>query len=304
MNAFAESGHSYYHRAPVLPLQLVVNPVSGNGRGLAVARGLEQRLRAEGYDARTRVFRDSTEARVWVEDTRERLDTLLCVGGDSTLSEFAPVAVRLGARFLPVPTGFGNIFARAFGHRADPDFVLRLLRGGRVLQADVGQEDKGGGLFLSSRSFGFLEAIKLGVEERVPPKSGMLRYLTYVRTAVDLVRTAPTPSIEVTVDGTRVTNDAVMAIVANVPTYRGYLPLTPDANAFDGLLDVVIVPRRSNLAIVALLVGFLLHHPGRWRRVQRLRGAHISLTASGEPAEVLRVLPSALSVLAPGPGRR
>lgn len=288
----------------MLPLQLVVNPVSGNGRGLAVARGLEQRLRAEGYDARTRVFRDSTEARVWVEDTRERLDTLLCVGGDSTLSEFAPVAVRLGARFLPVPTGFGNIFARAFGHRADPDFVLRLLRGGRVLQADVGQEDKGGGLFLSSRSFGFLETIKLGVEKRVPPKSGMLRYLTYVRAAVDLVRTAPTPSIEVTVDGTRVTNDAVMAIVANVPTYRGYLPLTPDANAFDGLLDVVIVPRRSNLAIVALLVGFLLHHPGRWRRVQRLRGAHISVTASGEPAEVLRVLPSALSVLAPGPGRR
>jgi len=163
MNAFAESGRSYYHRPSVRPLQLVVNPVSGNGRGVAVARGLERRLRAEGYDARTRVFQDSAEARVWVEDTRERLDCLICVGGDSTLSEFAPVAVRLGARFLPVPTGFGNIFARAFGHRADPDFVLRLLRGGRVLHADVGQEDKGGGLFLSSRSFGLNSEANLNV---------------------------------------------------------------------------------------------------------------------------------------------
>jgi diacylglycerol kinase family enzyme len=304
MNAFAESGRSYYHRPSVRPLQLVVNPVSGNGRGVAVARGLERRLRAEGYDARTRVFEDSTEARVWVEDTRERLDSLICVGGDSTLSEFAPVAVRLGARFLPVPTGFGNIFARAFGHRADPDFVLRLLRGGRVLHADVGQEDKGGGLFLSSRSFGFLEAIKLGVEERMPPKSGLLRYLTYVRAAVDLVRTAPPPAIEVTVDGTRVSNDAVMAIVANVPTYRGYLPLTPHASAFDGLLDVLLVPRQSNLATVGVLMGFLLHHPGRWRQVQRLRGTQVSVTASGDPADVLRVLPSALPVLAPGPDGR
>ncbi len=304
MNAFAVSGRSYYHRLSVRPLQLVVNPVSGNGRGLAVARSLEQRLRAEGYDARTRVFRDSTEARIWVEDTREPLDALICVGGDSTLSEFAPVAVRLGARFLPVPTGFGNIFARTFGHRADPDFVVRLLRAGRVLPADVGQEDKGGGLFLSSRSFGFLETIKLGVEERVPPKSGMLRYLTYVRSAVELVRTTPPPSVEVTVDGRRVTSDAAMAIVANVPTYRGYLPLTPDANPFDGLLDVLIVPRRSNLALIAVLLGFVLHHPGRWRHVQRLRGAHVSVTASGAPAEVLRVLPAALPVLVPGPGGR
>jgi diacylglycerol kinase (ATP) len=304
MNAFADDGRSYYHRPSVRPLQLVVNPVSGNGRGLAVARGLERRLRAEGYDARTRVFRDSTEARIWVEDTREPFDTLICVGGDSTLSEFAPVAVRLGTRFLPVPTGFGNIFTRSFGHRADPDFVLRLLRGGRVLPADVGQEDKGGGLFLSSRSFGFLETIKLGVEERVPPRSGMFRYLTYVRAAVELVRSAPPPSIEVAVDGRRVTNDAVMAIVANVPTYRGYLPLIPDATPFDGLLDVLIVPPRSNLATVAVLMGFLLHYPGRWRHVQRLRGTQVSVTAPGEPAEVLRVLPSALPVLAPGPDGR
>ena len=113
----AESGCAYYHGASVLPLQLVVNPVSGNGRGLAHARGLERRLRAEGYDARTRVFRDS-------------------------------------------------------------------------------------------------------------------------------------------------------------------------------------------LAIVAVLVDFLLHHPGRWRHVRRLRGAHVSVTASGEPAEVLRMLPSALPVLVPGPQGR
>ena len=100
------------------------------------------------------------------------------------------------------------------------------------------------------------------------------------------------------------TNDAVMAIVANVPTYRGYLPLTPAANPFDGLLDVLIVPRRSNLAIIAILLGFLLHHPGRWRHVQRLRGADVSVTASGEPAEMLRVLPAALPVLVPGPAGR
>jgi hypothetical protein len=38
--------------------------------------------------------------------------------------------------------------------------------------------------------------------------------------------------------------------------------------------------------------------------VQRLRGAQVSVTAPGEPAEVLRVLPSALPVLAPGPDGR
>lgn len=290
-----------HHGASVSKLpavQVVVNPRAGNGQGLALAEQLEARLRTSGREARTLVLRDPAHARAWVEGCRGDFGYLFCVGGDSTLSEIAPVALRHHVPLVPVPVGFANIFARTFGHRPRIPFLLSLLEHGEVRWVDVGVERDS--VFLSSRSFGFLEEVKQAVEEQATvPHSGLLRYLAYVRTALRAINTAPLPSIRVEVDGEPIADEATMAIVANVSTYRGFLPLTPMATPFDGLLDVFVVPPMGKRALVSVLLAFLFQLPGRWHRVLYQQGKRVSLTARGDEAEELSVLPRALPVLTP-----
>lgn len=280
-----------------LPVQLVLNPRAGNGQGLGLAKQLESALRATGLDARTLVVRDPAEARAWLDRHRGDIGYLFCVGGDGTLSEIAPAALRLRVPLIPVPVGFGNIFARTFGYRAQVSFLLDLLVKGEVRWVDVGV--KPNGIFLSSQGFGFLQEVKRAVEEHVAvPHSSFLRYVAYVRTALGRIKTVPLPSIRVKVDGETIAEQAPMVIVANVPTYRGFLTLTPAATPFDGLLDVFVMPPMKKHDLVLLLFAFLLHLPHRWDGVLYRQARRVSLEARGKAVKHLTVLPQALPILA------
>lgn len=279
-------------------VQLVVNPRTGNGRALAIAGRLEAAVRARGREARTLVVRDLREARTWLARRCNDVGALICVGGDSTLSEIAGVALEGRIPLVPVPVGFGNIFARVFGHRDEVPFVLDLLDRGRVRWVDVGSA--GGEIFLSNYGFGLLEDVKQAVEDQsVVPRSGLLRYLAYVRVALWTLVTAPSPSVRVEADGELLAEEAPIAIVANVPTYRGFLTLAPEATPFDGLLDVVVVPPCRKRALLSLLLAFLFHLPWRWQGVCSRRVSRVSITPREAPAVKLGVLPRALPVLVP-----
>lgn len=279
-------------------VQIVVNPRSGNGQALAIARRLESELSARGHPIATLVVEELAEATRWANACRGGFGYLFCIGGDSTLSEIAPAALRLSVPLVPVPVGFGNIFAHTFGHRARRRDLLRLLEGGDVHWVDVGVAADG--VFLSSRSFGFLEQVKQAVETQSNlPSFPLLRYLSYVRSAIRILRDTPLPRMHAHVDGVRIADEAPVVIVANVPTYRGFLNLTPQATPLDGALDVFVPPRTSKLGLVALLLTFLLHVPGRWKRVCYRRGERVSVASDEARREELCVLPAALPVLMP-----
>jgi diacylglycerol kinase (ATP) len=292
----------YTRRSPKMngPLacQLVFNPQSGNGQACVLAERLEEHLHAVGRAAVTLAVHDFEEARRRLVERRGEFGHLVCIGGDHTLSELAPVAVALGVPLVPVPAGFGNMFARTFGHHASPSTVLDLLEHGRIRRVDVGVSD--GGLFLCSQGFGLLEEIKQAVETRPEiPRFGPLRYLAYVKNGLRATVTSPLSPLTVELDGRVASEEAAVVIVANVPTYQSFLPLTPEATPLDGLLDVFIVPRMSRPALFSLMVAFLVRLPGRWRMAISRRAARVSVVpCDGKPQE-LTILPAALPLLVP-----
>lgn len=279
-------------------IQLVVNPNSGNGRALAIAGRLESALVTRGYPTRMLAVRDLAEAARWASDCRKDFAYLCCVGGDSTLCAVAPACMRLSVPLLPVPVGFGNTFARAFDHHARLGAVLQMLEQGEVRRVDAG--DGGDGVFLVARAFGFLWQVQQAVEGGEDlPRPAALRYLAYVQRAVRSLRHMPLPRVRVEVDGERLPGEAALAIVANVPTYRGFLNLTPLASPLDGLLDVFCVPRTTKLRLVSLLFAALLRPPsGRGPAISR-RARRVWLEVEGQASEELTVLPGALPVLVP-----
>ena len=276
---------------------IVVTPGSGEGRARGVARRLARRLRRRGSRVTVEAFGDLASLTEWARTASPDFSVLYCVGGDATQSAAAALAARLRIPFVPIPSGFGNLFASVFGHRDSPRAAARLLADGEIRLVDVGLA--GDELFLSHKSYGFIDRIQEWVEQdRRQPRSRGRRLLAYYRTAIRAVWDTPLAPLSVEVDGAPVADDAVLVTVANVETYRDYLPLTPAASPIDGRFDVFVVPRTGKLGLAWRLVRLKLRLPGRWNGVSLFRGRTVVVGHDGR-RQTLRVLRRALPMLLP-----
>jgi len=278
-------------------VQIVVTPGSGDGRARATARRLQKALLRRGYTPHIQTFADLERLLEWSATCAPGYSHLVAVGGDATLSAAAAAAVRLSIPFLPVPNGFGNMFARAFGFGDQTRRVIEHFERGQVRRVDVGVYPSER-IFLSHRSYGLLEEIQRAVERgRAQPRSRALRHLAYYVMAERSILTGPLPSIRVEVDRVLVAEEAALVTVANVETYRGFLNLTPTASPIDGLFDVFVIPRTTKVGAWARIFQILLGLPGQWKGVVLSRGRSVRVTVNGRAPEDLEVRRRALPLL-------
>jgi diacylglycerol kinase (ATP) len=289
--------------APVRPqpVQIVVTPGSGNGRAMLTARRLTRLLRRRGVEAAVRTFGDLAALRRWADTCEPSFAHLICIGGDATLSNAALASVRTKIPFVPVPNGFGNLFARVFRFPDRAEAVVRLLENGHVRRVDVGvaEATTGPEPFLSHRSYGLLEQIQEAAERgRRQPRQRFLRHLWYYGVAYRFLFRSRLSSYGVEVDGDTVAEDAVLVTVANVETYGGFLSLTPTASPIDGRFDVAVLPRVSKAALLARLFLALLRLRGRHKPLTIYRGQRVVVTTPRR-RDVLTVWRRALPLLVP-----
>ncbi|HJR03480.1 MAG TPA: diacylglycerol kinase family protein [Methylomirabilota bacterium] len=276
---------------------IVVTPGSGEGRARGVARRLARLLRRRGAAATIQAFGDLPSLTEWAKTCGPEFDAICCVGGDATQSAAALLARRHRLPFVPIPTGFGNLFARVFGHPSSPRQAARLLDEGEVRLVDVGVA--GDEIFLSHKSYGFLDQVQEAVEEgRRQPRDRIRRLLAYYGTAVRAVWRTPLAPLGVEVDGALAADQAVLVTVANVETYRDFLSLTPAASPIDGRLDVFVLPRTSKWGLAWRLLRLKLRLPGRWTGVSVYRGREVVIVSEAG-RETLRVVRRVLPLLLP-----
>jgi diacylglycerol kinase (ATP) len=258
-------------------VQIVVNPRAGQGRAVAFVEPLLEAIKARGYRVSVLVTEDRTHALRWTEACRVPPDYLICIGGDDTLDDLAPVAIRHKIPVIAVPTGFGNVCATAFGHRAEIPAILDLLESGRRIDIDVGLRrgsDEDTRVFLAVTIYEFIETIKAIGEHGIDRDGGMRRMVGYLlATAKWLSPSQVLPSVTVEVDGELLTHGAAPVVVANVPVFPGKLLFTRDANPLDGLLEVCVITGGTKTALVAALFGLLLNGSAANYRVLQPQGA-------------------------------
>jgi len=91
--------------------------------------------------------------------------------------------------------------------------------------------------------------------------------------------TANTHRVEVTVDGKTERHGVLQILIVNSPYYGWALPIVPNADMTDGLLDVAIFPRKGRLELIRWMAT--IWHTGRPGRPPRLvRGKVIELASS------------------------
>ena len=239
-------------------------------------------------------------------------DTIIAAGGDGTLNEVINgIGENLGdARVGLIPLGTGNDFARTIGMPVDLETAIDLIRTGETRPVDLVRVTSDEVRYFLNVSAGGFSGI---VNEKLTPEMkktwGPLAYLRGAAAALAELRAYRTTLAFDNTDS--LVLDLYNVVVANGRYVAGGTLIAPEALIDDGLLDVVLIPKRPGpeLAVLAAQIGMGNHmssdsivfrrtpsltvnsKPGMWFNVD-------GELVGNEPAH-FEILPRALSFIAP-----
>jgi YegS/Rv2252/BmrU family lipid kinase len=292
------------------PPVVILNPASKRGRRL---RGWLKRSLKGGKGELVLTDAPRAGERIAAEAARAGRG-VVAVGGDGTITEVANGILATGRR-VPlgiVPAGNGNDYAvYTLGLPHDLDQVLRIALNGTPTPMDAGQVN--GRYFVNSLGVGIDANIAAAAAslKRVPLLRGQALY--WASSLRELIfHYDRCPSLAVAHDGeSRERQHYAMAAVSIGPTAGGGFKINPGADAHDGLFDLCLIWKPSQMRALRLLPkvekGQHISEP----EVKRLRVRTVTLEAEHPvyahlDGEVItasrfeaRILPGALLVRQP-----
>jgi YegS/Rv2252/BmrU family lipid kinase len=292
-------------RVEGMPLALLVNPASANGRGLKLLPRIEAGLDARRIPfrvERTRGLEDGVERALGAAEAGE---VPVVLGGDGLVGAIGGALAGSETPLGILPGGRGNDLARVLGIPGEPDEAVAVLAAGKTRRIDVGEVN--GKRYVGIASTGF-DAVANRLANETRWLRGNLVY-AYAGIRILLGWQPARFTIRVGEERSRFTGYSIS--VANSSTFGGGMLIAPDADLADGEFDVVTIGEVSKLTYLANLPKVFKGTHVDLDEVRVFRVARLELSASrpfpvyadGEhltdlPAR-LRVLPQALSVIVP-----
>jgi YegS/Rv2252/BmrU family lipid kinase len=290
-----------------IPLTLLVNPASAHGRTLKLLPRVESELdelRIPFRVERTRGLEDGIERALRAVEANE---VPVVMSGDGLVGAVGGAMAGSETPLGILPGGRGNDLARVLGIPEDPAGAVAVLAAGETRRIDVGEAN--GKRFLGIVSVGFdSEANRLANE------TGFMRgNLVYAYAALRTLLGWKPGRFTIRAGDERMRFSGYSVSVANSRAFGGGMFIAPDAELDDGEFDIVTVGEVGKLRFVGNLPKVFKGTHVEEDEVRVFRAPQLELTASrpfpvyadGEhltdlPA-ALRILPRALSVLAPPP---
>jgi diacylglycerol kinase (ATP) len=266
-------------------LAVLLNPTAGRGRHRGVLDAVLDRLRTSGA-ALELITPERAEA--VPKACRTALDAgagaLVAVGGDGTVHLGLQAVAGTDVPFGIVPAGTGNDIATNLGLPKTPvaaaEAVAQAVRTGGRRTVDLGRAETADGTvrwFAGVLGAGFDALVNERANRMRYPK-GPRRY--DVAIVQEMLTLRPRPYALGFDDRTEARN-AVLVAVANTGAYGGGYRICPDADAGDGLLDVVVGGEFTRAGLLRILPrvrqGTHLGHP----LVTSYRAARVTVDAPG-----------------------
>jgi YegS/Rv2252/BmrU family lipid kinase len=290
------------------PLVLLVNPSSGGGRAMKLLPRIEAVLDAGRVPfrvVRTKSLEHGVEAALGAVEAGE---LPVVVSGDGMIGAVGGALTGGETPLGIVPVGRGNDLARVLGIPTDPEAAIEVVLAGNARTIDVGEAN--GKRFLGIVSVGFdSECNRLANETRFLRGNWVYAY-SMVRT---LIGWKPA-RFTLVADGERRRIGGYFVAVANNRVYGGGMYIAPEARLDDGEFDVVAIGEGSKLRFLTGLKDVLKGTHLDKEEVTVFRTPRLELDASRpfpvyadgdhltELPDSLRLLPRALSILAPADG--
>ena len=234
---------------------IILNPIAGGVKNSDAIRELLRGLKAERFC----ISEGSGDAEKFASEA-SNFEVIVSAGGDGTLNEVVNGIARGGcnAALGVLPLGTGNDFARTLGVTNNLDTAIEQVAAGKTRAIDLVRVTSDSVRYFANVSSGGFSGV---VDEKLTPEMkrtwGPLAYLRSAAAAFSELRGYAT---KVSLDDAEALElDLYNVIVANGRYVAGGIPIAPEADLTDGLLDIVLIPERgpAELAILAaqILVG-------------------------------------------------
>jgi YegS/Rv2252/BmrU family lipid kinase len=258
---------------------LIVNPAAGKKHAedgdlaecvkLLTAAGFDIDLRETGSDG-------PSSADLAKAGMAEGFKVVLVAGGDGTVAPAAIALLETDVTLGILPFGSYMNIANGLGIPLKPIDAARVIADRKVKRSDVGEV--AGKVFFETCGIG-IDADMFGAARLAERGRWGPAFRRVMRWA-----TANSHRVEIAVDGKTERHRVLQILVVNSPYYGWALPIVPNADMTDGLLDVAIFPRKGRLQLLGWMAKiWRTGRPGRPPRL--LRGKIIDI-ASEEPLPV------------------
>lgn len=240
----------------------ICNPTAGSGRGEKIGHKILALLDSKRIPCRLLMTQRPGHATELARQARDaEAETVLAIGGDGTAFEVARGLVGSQTPLGVIPAGTGNDFVKTIGVPQDPEKALERVLASEPQKTDMGEIN--GEMFLNEIGTGFDVSVLDYAAKAKKYCRGILPYFYGVVQTLFRFHAVPlTYSVD---GGDSVTREAFVVGVANGRWIGGGIGIAPEAQADDGLLDVVVVdkiPRRKLLSrLVGLMKGRILTFP-------------------------------------------
>jgi diacylglycerol kinase (ATP) len=256
---------------------LVINPVSGQGKGARIGTHVAGYLNSRGISYEIIIGRNAIDQGDMLQRFLQRYPEcsgVIAVGGDGllhlVLQKVTPAQVPLAI----IPAGTGNDFVRTLGWSLDDvDSILSSVLKSKPRSIDLGLVD--GQWFGAILSTGFDSIVNEKANTMSWPK-GSNKY--NVAIAIELPRFAPR-HYEIVLDDRTISTQAMLIAVANGRSYGGGMLVCPEAEVSDGYFDVMVLHPISKLEFIKVFPrvfkGTHVSHPA----VEIVRSKSVIITS-------------------------
>lgn len=291
---------------------VIVNPAAGRGRASRVEPEIARFFSDQGHSAEFIHSQSSAHAREQAHRAARRgTKCVAALGGDGMFHYVVEGVLGTDCIVGFLPAGNGNDIAKGLGIFNDPvraakqfletapravDVVCVRLSGGQVAH------------FIGAGGMGLDAEAAFQANTRFRRWPGILRYLAG---ALWTFRHEFSFELQAEIDGIAWSGRAILAAVANSPSYGSGIRIASDAKMDDGLLSVVLVEEVGWLRLIQGLGILVAGRQLKFQEIKRFRGRRVRLEANravrihgdgeqlGESPAEFEVLPGAIRVKAP-----
>jgi diacylglycerol kinase family enzyme len=287
------------------------NPNAGARSGTDLVGELTQELTQAGFEVQKISQIDQLAPGIEAAYQSGRLRTVVAAGGDGTVA----LATNHTPESVPItifPLGTENLLSKYLELTADPQATTSLIIGGQPVRLDAGKA--GDRIFLLMIGCGFDANV---IHELHASRTGHIRHSSYLKPIWQSIRSYSYPKIQIhfpeSAEDPELRNKVELAswvFLFNLPRYAFGLPLAPDADGSDGLLDLCTFEQGSFWQGLRYLSGIFAGDYSSWSDCQKKRVRKVRLESDqpvpvqldGDPAGFLpldiEILPGRLNLIA------
>ncbi len=266
---------------------LIVNPVSGQARGLRLGRQLRTSLEDKGVVCSVRITNGIGDAERWSLTAAESgFEGIVVIGGDGTVGEVVAGQAQASNKvpIAIVPVGTANVVAIALTLPLIPSMTRGNVLEGRILSFDVGYLPLHDRHFLLMAAIGFPAKVTRDAPRKLKNLFGVFSYLwSGIRNTFNL------DEVDISIeekDGSIQHFSGNTILLANIGKIGEInLKVNPDTSAHDGKFDVTVISSRSLWQLLVVIFRMLTWRYRSTRRMQNFQSPEVTVRTE-PPVEV------------------